>query len=44
MNEYEWIAWQAVSDLIRMVMITGWLWFGWVVWRTIRPESKRRGK
>lgn len=40
MEEYTWIAWQAVSDLVRMIMITGWLAFAWFVWRNILSEPK----
>lgn len=44
MNEYEWIAWQAVSDLVRMVMISSWIYLGWIVWRFVLSDPRKRGR
>ena len=40
MNEYEWVAWQALSDLVRMIMVSTWIWFGYLAFKVLRHNAK----
>lgn len=41
MENAEMLAWQALTDLIRLIMLTGFLGFAYIVWRIIKSESSR---
>jgi hypothetical protein len=40
MNEYEWVAFQALSDLVRMIMVSTWIWFGYLAFKVLRNNAK----
>jgi hypothetical protein len=41
MYEYEWVFFQALSDLVRLVMISGWIAFGYYMWRIVRNRDAK---
>jgi hypothetical protein len=40
MNEYEWVAWQALSDLVRIIMVSTWIWFGYLAFKVMKKNTR----